>query len=54
MLKGDYGQHHDIPMRAEDETHVTVEEEKLKRWKQKFLFILNQPDTPTLSDIPEA
>ncbi|KAH3884615.1 hypothetical protein DPMN_008598 [Dreissena polymorpha] len=25
-LKGDYGQHHDLPVRAENGTHVTVEE----------------------------
>ncbi|KAH3692390.1 hypothetical protein DPMN_194840 [Dreissena polymorpha] len=33
-LKGDYGKHQDLPVRAEDGTHLTVEEEKLERWKQ--------------------
>ncbi|XP_052231603.1 uncharacterized protein LOC127845002 [Dreissena polymorpha] len=28
-LKGDYGKNHDLPVRAEDGTHVTVEEGKL-------------------------
>ncbi|XP_052271877.1 uncharacterized protein LOC127872590 [Dreissena polymorpha] len=53
-LKGDYGQHHDHPVRAVDGTHVTLEEEKLKRWKQRFESILNSPDPPTLANIPEA
>ncbi|XP_052261550.1 uncharacterized protein LOC127865671 [Dreissena polymorpha] len=35
-------------------TPVTVEEEKLKRWKQHFESILNHTDPPTLADIPEA
>jgi endonuclease/exonuclease/phosphatase family metal-dependent hydrolase len=53
-LKGDYGQYHDLPVKAEDGTHVTIEEEKLKRWKQHFESILNRPDPPVLADIPEA
>ncbi|XP_052233243.1 uncharacterized protein LOC127846107 [Dreissena polymorpha] len=33
-LKGDYGQHNALPVRAEDGTHVTLEEEKLKRCEE--------------------
>ncbi|KAH3693691.1 hypothetical protein DPMN_081131 [Dreissena polymorpha] len=53
-LKGEYGHHHDLPVRAEDGTYVAVEEEKRKRWKQYFESIINRPDPPTLADISEA
>ena len=53
-LKGDFGQSYDRPVKAEDGTSLTTEEEKLQRWKQHFEKILNRPDPSVLADIPEA
>ena len=41
-------------MRDEVGAYVTVEKEKLERWKKHFEYILNRPDPPVLADIPEA
>ncbi|KAL3875419.1 hypothetical protein ACJMK2_033367 [Sinanodonta woodiana] len=53
-LKGDYSQHYDLPVRDEVGAYVTVEQDKLERWKKHFEYILNRPDEPVLADIPEA
>ncbi|KAL3869611.1 hypothetical protein ACJMK2_042278 [Sinanodonta woodiana] len=53
-LKGDYSQHYDLPVRDQVGAYVTVEQDKLERWKKHFECIMNRPDPPVIADIPEA
>ena len=51
-LKGDTGPNQNPP--DADGKIITVEKEKIERWKEHFQQILNRADPPTLLDIPEA
>ena len=53
-LKGDFGQNCDRPVKDEDGTTLTSEDQKLRRWKEHFQKILNRPEPAVLADIPEA
>ena len=53
-LKGDFGQNCDRPVKDEDGTTLTSEEQKLQRWKEHFQKVLNRPEPAVLADIPEA
>lgn len=53
-LRGDHGPNLDLPVKAKDESAITEEKAKLKRWREHFEKILNRPDPPITPDIDEA
>ena len=53
-LKGDTGPNQNLPLKDADGKIITVEKEKIERWKEHFQQVLNRADPPRLADIPEA
>ena len=53
-LKGDLGQNCNQPVKDEEGTTLTSEEQKLQRWKEHFQKDLNRLEPAVLADIPEA
>ena len=53
-LCGDHGNIQDRPLKAADGTTITVEKDKILRWREHFKQILNRADPSILADIPEA
>ncbi|KAI0234485.1 hypothetical protein LSAT2_015232, partial [Lamellibrachia satsuma] len=53
-LKGDTGPNQNFPLKDADGKIITVEKEKIERWKEHFQQVLNRAVPPRLADIPEA
>ena len=53
-LKGDTGPNQNLPLKDADGKIITVEKEKIERWKEHFQQVLNRADPPRLVDIPES
>ena len=45
-LKGDTGPNQNLPLKDADGKIVTVEKEKIERWKEHFQQVLNRADPP--------
>ena len=51
-LKGDTGPNQNLPLKDTYGKIITLEKEKIEKWKEHFQQVLNRADLPRLADIP--